>query len=81
MRSGKELRSASEAVSRQPDSHEVMTPDETARYLKVAPATLKDWRTKGRGPVWVRLSGQIVRYRRRDVDRWLAATIVDPELR
>ena len=33
--------------------------------------TLRGWRSRGEGPPWFRL-GRSVRYRQRDIDRWLA---------
>jgi len=47
-----------------------------AEYLGVEPATLRNWRWRGRGPRYSRL-GQGPRaravYRRGDLDDWLAA--------
>lgn len=54
----------------------LLTPDELATYLQVKPTTLRDWRYKGDGPVFIRLAGH-VRYRRADVDRWLEDSAVD----
>ena len=36
---------------------DLFTPDETARWLKVAKQTLAKWRSEGRGPAFVRLNG------------------------
>lgn len=55
----------------------VMTPEATSEYLGVSPLTLKDWRSQGRGPDFIRISGQLVRYRKSSVDRWLAAATVE----
>ena len=43
-----------------------------ADYLGVPVATLYQWRTKRYGPVGLRI-GKHIRYRREDVDRWLAS--------
>ncbi|WP_082781254.1 helix-turn-helix domain-containing protein [Gordonia sp. QH-12] len=51
---------------------------EASGYLGVAAATMKDWRLRGRGPEWVRLTGQIVRYRKSAIDKWLAEQTVEP---
>ena len=40
--------------------------DETAAYLDVPPGTLRWWRHKNRGPVYVKLCGK-VRYTREDI--------------
>jgi excisionase family DNA binding protein len=49
---------------------DVMTPEEVAGYLQVPVATLYAWRTKGTGPLAIRV-GKHLRYRRADVDAWL----------
>jgi excisionase family DNA binding protein len=48
-----------------------MTERELARMLKVSPRTLRAWRVEGTGPRWLKI-GRGVRYRRRDVEQWLA---------
>ncbi|AHG87559.1 hypothetical protein J421_0043 [Gemmatirosa kalamazoonensis] len=48
----------------------LLTEIDLAQLLGVKPATLRDWRVDGRGPVFVQL-GRRVRYRPADVDRWL----------
>lgn len=50
---------------------ELLTTRETADYLRLAINTLEHWRLEGRGPAFTRF-GRQVRYRRADVDRWLA---------
>lgn len=46
------------------------TPAEIAAQLKVTQETLANWRTKGQGPDYLRVGGQI-RYEQRDVASWL----------
>lgn len=48
-----------------------MTPDELAKRARVSRSTVKRWRFEGHGPEPVRLSTQVVRYKRGDVDRFL----------
>ena len=43
-----------------------------AAVLDAPPRTLETWRKLGRGPACVRL-GRAIRYRRRDVESWIAA--------
>jgi predicted site-specific integrase-resolvase len=50
---------------------EMLTPQELADELRVSVRTLRGWRDRGRGPRVTRVEGAI-RYRRSDVDRWLA---------
>lgn len=46
---------------------------EAAKYLGYQPRTLAGWRFKGGGPVFVRTSRTSVRYRRSDLEAWIAA--------
>jgi len=57
---------------------EIMTQEEVAIYLKYSAITLAIWRSKGRGPAFVKISEKNVRYRKRDVDKWLAGRVVNP---
>jgi excisionase family DNA binding protein len=50
---------------------ELLTEQELATLLKVAVRTVRRWRVEGSGPPALRI-GRVVRYRRADVDRWLA---------
>lgn len=54
---------------------ELLKTRETADYLKVSERSLAQMRSDGVGPPFVRLhaSGRGVRYRRADLDAWLAA--------
>ncbi|PBC77599.1 helix-turn-helix protein [Streptomyces sp. TLI_235] len=57
------------------DPDELLTPAEVARITKLTVSTLKDKRWRGTGPRFTKLSpgkGGRVRYRRRDVDAWMA---------
>lgn len=49
----------------------LMTIDDVAAYLVVPVATVYAWRSRGQGPAGHRV-GKYVRYRRTDVDAWLA---------
>jgi len=50
-----------------------MTPKEAAQYLRSSASTLAKRRLFGGGPVFVRI-GKAVRYRRSDLDAWMAGT-------
>ena len=41
--------------------------------------SLEAWRRRGYGPPFIRVSPRVVRYRRLDVERWLAARVVGDE--
>ena len=62
------------------DRHiELLTQDSLAAELKMRPQSLADWRHRGKGPDYVKL-GQLVRYRRSDVQRWLEGQTVSHEM-
>lgn len=46
-------------------------PKDAAAYLAVTTTTLNNWRERGTGPRYVRLSNRAVRYRPADVEAWL----------
>lgn len=51
---------------------ELWSVEQLAAYLKVPVATVYSWRSKGYGPVGIRV-GRYVRYRASDVEAWLAS--------
>jgi len=50
--------------------NKVLTVKELSRYLGMSKETLRKYRMRGIGPVYIKL-GQLVRYRKEDVDAWL----------
>lgn len=54
---------------------EMIIPSVLAAELDVPERTLAQWRYHGRGPAFVRV-GRHIRYRRGDVNAWLAANTV-----
>lgn len=44
-----------------------------AAMLSVSPRALEAWRMRGDGPPFFRISKRCVRYRRHDVEAWLAS--------
>ncbi|HOF36910.1 MAG TPA: helix-turn-helix domain-containing protein [Dermatophilaceae bacterium] len=50
-----------------------MTGAEVGRMLRLAPGTLNNWRSAGRGPKYVKLAGGVVRYPEADVKAWMDA--------
>lgn len=52
----------------------LLTPQDVADLLKISPHTLASWRrqTNPHDLPWIEVGGS-VRYRREDVDRWIAA--------
>ena len=53
------------------DNDELLTPKAVAAEIKLAEATLADWRVRGAGPPFVKL-GKRVLYRRGTLRAWLA---------
>lgn len=50
----------------------LLSQDDVAELLAIAPRSLESWRLRGGGPRYVRV-GRLVRYRHTDVSDWLAA--------
>lgn len=51
--------------------------EEVARELDMSPATLRQWRSRGMGPAFLRL-GRAIRYDRADVQAFTAQQRVEP---
>jgi predicted DNA-binding transcriptional regulator AlpA len=56
----------------------VLLPAEAAAMLRVTESTLAHWRSRGRGPAYVKAGG-LVRYRSADIDRYLEEQTHGPE--
>lgn len=56
-----------------PSPDDLLADTEAAKYLHVAVQTLRNWRWKRTGPKWARIGQRIVRYRRRDLDAFVAS--------
>ena len=54
---------------------ETLTTREAAAYLRLGKPTIERWRITGAGPPYLKLGGA-VRYRRADLDEWLAENVV-----
>lgn len=52
----------------------VMKTGEAAAYLGLSESLLNKLRLTGGGPTFVRLAGRSIRYRRADLDAWVAAS-------
>lgn len=60
------------------DTGRLLRPRELSELLGVPVGTLANWRSARTGPPFVKV-GRHVRYRRGDVDKWVAARVVEPE--
>lgn len=61
-------------TSREP----LLTPKDAALYLAISVDTLAYWRCIGRGPKYIKFTRArqgVVRYRREDLDRFIAASM------
>ena len=54
----------------------LLTPAEFAKIASVSVETLAQWRSQKRGPPYVKISRNCVRYRQSDLDGWLMERIV-----
>ena len=58
------------------DPPELLTREEAAEYLGVKPQTLGAWKTSGRYNLPMIKVGRLCKYRREDLDRWLASRTI-----
>jgi len=59
------------------NEHELLTPDDVVAEWKIPKPTLYRWRTTGYGPPALRV-GKHLRYRRSDLEGWLASQTDSP---
>lgn len=50
-----------------------LTSTDAAAAIGIDPGTLRNWRSQGRGPRYVRIGGNKVLYRVADLESWLDA--------
>jgi Helix-turn-helix domain len=56
----------------------LLTPKEAVEFLCVPEGTLAQWRSQRRGPPLLKLEDRLVRYRRPDLERYIASKIIEP---
>lgn len=56
------------------ERRKMATTAELAAYLDIPAETLRDWRTNGTGPNYLKI-GKHVRYRWSDIDKWEQANL------
>lgn len=67
------IKAADSAASlRDSDPDDLLSESEVAAMLKLAPGTLRNWRSLKVGPRWTKLR-RAVRYRRVDLDAFIAS--------
>lgn len=60
------------------DQESTLTPIKAARYLGISEASLRLWRSEGRGPRFFKAGEKLIRYRRADLDAWIEARLSVP---
>ena len=45
--------------------------EQTAEYLGISVATLKNWRKRGDGPPFIKVNARLIRYQQSDLDIWM----------
>ncbi len=59
------------AVMDTDDELELITPERLSELIKVDVDVLTQWRSRGTGPIFVKLGKRLVRYRRADILSWI----------
>jgi hypothetical protein len=55
-----------------------LTDIEAAVFLGVKPQTMRQWRSKNKGPKFIRVSRNVIRYMAKDLEEYMAARVVEP---
>lgn len=67
----------SESLARDPDYLDRMINEQKAgEFIGYTTRALQNWRLRGGGPKFVKVSGRSVRYRRRDLIQWAESLLV-----
>ena len=53
-----------------PNQQQLITERDAAKLLSISERTLRNWRTRGGGPRFVRVSARCIRYRILDIETW-----------
>ena len=62
-------------TQKKPDEAILLTETEAAKILGFSIRTLQNWRYRGGGPRFVRVSRTCVRYRRQDLEAWIEESL------
>ena len=61
-----------------PDYHDCLINEtEAARFLGYSVRALQNWRVRGGGPPFVKVSARSIRYRRRDLTVWAESRLIE----
>jgi len=58
------------------DSAKLLTTEQAAKELQLTPLTLSQWRRRGHGPPWMKLSRNVVRYQWGALQAWLDSQVM-----
>jgi predicted DNA-binding transcriptional regulator AlpA len=58
-------------------SEVLLTPKQAAEFMGIPLGTLAQWRSQRRGPTYIKLEDRLVRYRRSDLEAYLAVHLVE----
>lgn len=61
------------------EGERLLTAVDVARVTKLSTETLAQWRCQRRGIPFMKVGRNVVRYRQSDLDKWLAALVVEVE--
>ena len=64
-----------EGVESGDDPDQLMRQEQAALILGVTPRCLENWRWRGGGPRWVKISARCIRYRRSDLIQFIEARV------
>lgn len=56
-----------------------LAPIKAAKYLGISEASLRLWRSEGKGPRYFKAGLKLIRYRKIDLDQWIEARLVTAE--
>lgn len=48
-----------------------LTSDEAADYFGISSATLRNWRTRGDGPPYIKINPRVIRYQLLELEAWM----------
>jgi predicted DNA-binding transcriptional regulator AlpA len=55
----------------------ILTTQQAAKLANQQPMTMSKWRSRGKGPPYLRLGGKI-RYRLSDIRKWIESSVINP---
>ncbi|GER07968.1 hypothetical protein GCM10007972_15730 [Iodidimonas muriae] len=64
------------AAARRDYLYQLINEYEAADYIRHSVRALRNWRVRGGGPRFVKISGRSIRYRRLDLDQWIESKLV-----